>query len=98
MNTHQRPIIIAQVTTTDLYQDGTTEADSFTVGSPTVASIGGYTVPVNPMDDLECDSCQWQPRPPHGGARRPARGERPTLGTPGPVHAQVWRVSRGGAG
>jgi hypothetical protein len=20
--------------------------------------VGGYEVPVNPMDDLECDSCQ----------------------------------------
>ena len=59
MNTHQRPIIIAQVTKTDLHQDGTVEAtDSYPVANPTVASIGGYAVPVDPMDDLECDSCQ----------------------------------------
>ncbi|MBG6056426.1 hypothetical protein IWX81_002863 [Salinibacterium sp. CAN_S4] len=58
MNTHQRPTVIAQVTKTDLHQDGTTETDSYTVANPTVASIDGYAVPVNPMDDLECESCQ----------------------------------------
>ena len=24
----------------------------------TLEQVGGYVVPVDPMDDLECDSCQ----------------------------------------
>jgi len=23
-----------------------------------IDSVGGYTVPVDPMDDLQCESCQ----------------------------------------
>ena len=52
--TDQNPAIIAQVTKTDLHKDGTTE----TTDSYTIASVDGYTVPIDPMDDLACDSCQ----------------------------------------
>ena len=26
--------------------------------TPTTETVGGYTVPTDPMDDLGCDSCQ----------------------------------------
>ena len=29
-----------------------------TTNSRPVEQVGGYDVPVDPMDDLECDSCQ----------------------------------------
>ncbi|MGV8970694.1 MAG: hypothetical protein ACOH10_00100 [Rhodoglobus sp.] len=51
--------VIAQVTKTDLDQDGTADTtDSYTIASVPIEAVGGYVVPVDPMDDLGCDSCQ----------------------------------------
>ncbi|MDJ0336588.1 hypothetical protein QMG83_15270 [Salinibacterium sp. G-O1] len=46
--------IVAQVSKIDLYEDGATK----TTGGYPVAAIEGYIVPSDPMDDLQCDSCQ----------------------------------------
>lgn len=34
--------------------DESTDGDQ----QPTAQEVGGYIVPMNPMDELQCDSCQ----------------------------------------
>lgn len=45
----------AWVTSSHAHPTDTTTPDGIT---PTVKQVGGYEVPVDPMDDTQCDSCQ----------------------------------------
>jgi hypothetical protein len=38
--------------------DATRTADRGEVEMNELDTVGGYSVPVDPMDDLQCDSCQ----------------------------------------
>ncbi len=42
----------------DIMTDTMTDRDARTMTPAMTLAPGGYFVPVDPMDDLQCDSCQ----------------------------------------